>query len=607
MFQRFNRVYAGKTLHQKVRLSIMLFSLFPLICLACISLLFIYRNQIGKIQKEACVELQNKFSNMSYEMNTIELMARTVWSDTTFITEVGKAAIDDSFGEYNRYIFKEQTLSTLRVITSTSQVQSARIHLDYPGIKEYSSYLYNMDRAKDSLWYEDRNSLTYNGAWYLDVTDKQSYGNYSAYFVGDDMASYVIPIKISNDLKGIFEIMLPMKAIVPDLYKNLKARDVFLVDSRERLLGVEEGSEFGGITVEYLASIMGIASLRDYDAQGVRIFRGQWQHTPVILSVIRNEGNGAFLMELIFMRKQYLMTVLEIIGILTFEILITVVLLKAINRIVMHLLHDFNVFAECMQEIGAGNLDVEIPKLKQVEINAVAMEHNRMIARVRQLMEDSIQREVMVKEAQLKSLEKQIDSHFLYNVLDSIKMMAEVKGIYNVSDALLALGRMFRYNLQIACHSVMLQEEISYLENYLKLCNIRYDYYINLSENIGNIVRTLKVPKVILQPIAENSIVHGLDELAEDTTIYLKAYVEGKCAYIEMTDMGKGMDESTLERVRRGILNGAGGDNSTNGIGLHNIHERIRLMCGEPYGVEIYSMEGCYTKVVLKIHVEEKV
>ena len=211
----------------------------------------------------------------------------------------------------------------------------------------------------------------------------------------------------------------------------------------------------------------------------------------------------------------------------------------------------------------------------------------------------------MVKEAQLRSLEKQINSHFLYNVLDSIKMMAEVKGIYNVSDALLALARMFRYNLRIDSHSVTLQEEISYLESYLKLCNIRYDYYINLSENVEDPARNLKVPKVLLQPIAENSISYGLDELAEDTTIYLKAYIKDDCAFIEMTDMGKGMDEEKLEKVREVIRSGGGGNNSTNGIGLHNIHERIRLMYGEEYGVEIFSRENCYTKVVMTIHAEE--
>ena len=604
MIRKIKRTYTDQTLHQKVRFSILLFSLLPLVCLACISLPLIYKNQIGKLKEEVYDELQNKADDMNYEMNTIELMAKTVWSDTTFITEVGKAAIDGSLGEYNRYLFQEQTLSVLKVITSISQVQSARIHLEYPGLREYFSYLYSMDRARDSLWYQDRNSLTYNGAWYLNVTDKQSAVTYSNYFTEMNMASFVIPVRISSELTGIFEIVLPMKAIVPELYTTMKTSDIFLVDSQNRLLGVEASGKFGEITVEKLADMMGLSSLNDFDLQGIQLYQGLWKHSPVILSVSKNEKNGIFLMQLTSVRKQYQTMLLQIIIILLTEIMMTALLLQAVNSIVKRLLHDFDVFSECMREVENGNLDVEIPRLEQVEINAVAMEYNRMLGRVKQLMEISIHREVMVKEAQLKSLEKQINSHFLYNVLDSIKMMAEVRGIYNVSDALLALARMFRYNLQIDSHSVTLQEEIAYLENYLKLCNIRYDYYINLSENVEDPAGKLKVPKVILQPIAENSIAHGLDELAEDTTIYLKVYRKGDCAYIEMTDMGKGMDEDKLRKVREVIQNGGGGDNSTNGIGLHNIHERIRLMYGEEYGVEIFSMENCYTKVVLTIHAE---
>ena len=93
MIRKIKRTYTDQTLHQKVRFSILLFSLLPLVCLACISLPLIYKNQIGKLKEEVYDELQNKADDMNYEMNTIELMAKTVWSDTTFITEVGKAAV----------------------------------------------------------------------------------------------------------------------------------------------------------------------------------------------------------------------------------------------------------------------------------------------------------------------------------------------------------------------------------------------------------------------------------------------------------------------------------------------------------------------------------
>lgn len=598
-------LYEKQTLHKKVSLSILAFSMIPLVCLASISLSFIYRNRVGNIRKQAYDELQNKFQDMNYMMDTVELTAQTVWSDTSFMTEIGKNAIDNTLGAYNRYIFREHTLSTLRVITGITQVKYTRIYLDYPNLREYSPYLYNMDRAKVNAWYESRDSLTYSGAWYMNVTEGSSQEVFPDLSVENNMASFVLPLRITSDLKGILEIVLPMDAIVPGIFENKEEKDTFLVDSEGEIRGVGERDELGCITETELAKLMGIESLTGYEEQGIQTYQGWWHHTPVILSVIKNEDSGILLMQLTYIRDQYLLMVEEIVIILFLEVLLLAILIRAVNRIVNHLLRDFSVFTECIREVEEGNLDVKIPELEQVEINDVAKEYNKMLTRVKQLMEISIHREVMVKEAQLKSLEKQIDSHFLYNVLDSIKMMAEVKGIYNVSDALLALGRMFRYNLQVDSHSVSLQEEISYLESYLKLCNIRYDYYIHLSENIEEAVRSLKVPKVILQPIAENSIVHGLDELAEDTAIYLKAYVKEECAFIEMTDMGKGMNERTLERVRAGIQGDLEEKDSKERIGLHNIHERIQLMYGEQYGVEIYAKEGCYTKVVLEIGMGE--
>lgn len=585
--KRWKTGYAGKTLHQKVKYAILGFALLPLILIASIAFHLIYRNQVGKIRQEVYTEMQNMFADMQYEMNTIELMAKTIWSDTTFTTEVGQVAVNENMSEYGRYLFKVQTLSSLRIIASIGPVKCARLHLDYPGLREYANCLHTMDRAADSLWYADRDDISYNGKWYLNSLDDQPFIFFSSYYVEKNMASYVMPVKISNRLTGIFEIVLPMDSLVQGLYEENDTKDIFLVDAQERILGSRKlGGVLEEVTLESLLGIMELNSLADYDGQGVRLFDIVWKNGPVILSVAKDEKTGIMLMQLTDVGKQYRGLLMEMLEILLLEILMIVILFRAINNIVGRLLRDFEVFAGCMKEVEKGNLDVEIPRLKQVEVNAMAEEYNRMLKKVKELMEHAVHREVMIKEAQIRSLEKQIDSHFLYNVLDSIKMMAEVKGIYNVADALLALGRMFRYNLQADSHSVTLKEEITYLESYLNLCNIRYDYHINFSGNVEEAVKRLEVPKVILQPIAENSIVHGLDELAEDTTVYLKAYCAEGGAYIEMTDMGKGMDEETLERIR-GIIRDGGEETTPGEIGLRNIHERIQLMYGKAYGVEL--------------------
>lgn len=141
------------------------------------------------------------------------------------------------------------------------------------------------------------------------------------------MASYVIPIRISSELTGIFEIMLPMKAIVPELYSTMQNQDVFLIDSKNRLLGMETEGKFGDITINNLVEMMGLASLEEYDTQGIQIYHSMWKHSPVLLSVSRNEKTGIFLMQIPPCRSSTAMA-LQIMVILVTEVLMTALLRK---------------------------------------------------------------------------------------------------------------------------------------------------------------------------------------------------------------------------------------------------------------------------------------
>lgn len=107
-----------------------------------------------------------------------------------------------------------------------------------------------------------------------------------------------------------------------------------------------------------------------------------------------------------------------------------------------------------------------------------------------------------------------------------------------------------------------------------------------------------------LQPIIENAIYHGIEEIAEDTSIYMKGYIEGDDCILEITDSGKGMSEEQLQKLKaklNGEIETSGG--SGNGIGLKNVQDRIRMNFGEEYGIEIASKLGCYTKIIVRIPV----
>lgn len=593
----------NQTLFRKMRRTILLFTFVPIGILLLIGMPLLYRQQSQKMRNEVKAEMEDQLDRMNNSMNMIELLARSVSTDSHLALEINKAIIQDSMSDYEKFVFSSQTLSTMKVVMSVKQIKAARIFVDFPGIREYTPYLYQMDRAHESGWFEYRDSISVSGEWYLDVTDQKREVTYSGYYQGDDMAAFVIPGKINSTTASIFEIVLPMQELVPELYTDWKERDFLIVDRQGKVHGANPEMPFGAVKADRWEELLGEDIFQNWGG-GIGLYR-IWQDFHPIEVAVAQRG-GIFLIYTVSLGRPLLLLLGEMGGIVLVGLLLSCLILYAVNKIVKRLLADLDSFTECVREVGQGNLEVEIPRLSQIEVKEVALEYKRMLENLKMLTEQAIHSEILIRDAQLKALEKQINAHFLYNVLDSIKMMAEIKGIYEVSDALLALGRMFRYSLAIDRHEVTLREEIAYLENYLKLSNIRYDYTIYLCENIEEPIYELKVPKMCLQPIVENAVAYGLDELAEDTTIYLKAYEQGEIALIELTDMGKGMSEEVLEKVREQIYSQEAFDRHRHGIGLRNVHERIQLMYGDTCGVWVYSKKSCYTKVVLTIRTTQK-
>ena len=211
------------------------------------------------------------------------------------------------------------------------------------------------------------------------------------------------------------------------------------------------------------------------------------------------------------------------------------------------------------------------------------------------------------RQAQYLALQNQINAHFIYNVLESIKMMAEIDEEYAISDAVTALGKLLRYSMKWVSGNVLVEQELEYIKNYMALINLRFDYEIYLSLNLPELVLKQEIPKMSLQPIVENAIYHGIEQMAEDTNIYIKGILDGDDCVIEITDAGKGMSEEEVEKLRlkiAGKIDSNGG--SGNGIGLKNVQDRIHIAFGDQYGIEIASKLGCYTKIMVRIPITHR-
>ena len=264
-----------------------------------------------------------------------------------------------------------------------------------------------------------------------------------------------------------------------------------------------------------------------------------------------------------------------------------------------------NVQAISASKAGAASKTEAALKIEAAprgEIADFAKTVNTLLDQLRQLIKDNREREAEIHRAQTKALQNQINAHFIYNVLEAIKMMAEIDEKYEISDSVTSLGKLLRYSMKFNEENVELEWEIDYVKNYIDLMNLRFDYVITLDVDVPEEILKQRIPKITLQPIVENAVLHGAASLACDSTINLcgKVDIEHGRFTISVMNEGAGMDKEALEQLKRQISGEEtkkSRSSSGNGIGLKNIHDRIRLAFGDDYGLRVDSRIGFGTTV----------
>ena len=272
-----------------------------------------------------------------------------------------------------------------------------------------------------------------------------------------------------------------------------------------------------------------------------------------------------------------------------------VVLTFFINAIVKHLLKQLYEILRAIRRVQGGDMDVVIEHCGPDEMGELGTQINKMLTRIKQLMDDNLKREMLVKNSEIRALQNQINAHFIYNVLESIKMMAEIDEEYDISDAVTSLGKLLRYSMKWVSGNVLVEQELEYIKNYMALINLRFDYEIYLSLNLPEIILQQEIPKMSLQPIVENAIYHGLDRMVDEGRILIRIYSEGEDVIFRVEDNGVGMSEEQC----RSILHKEPGDNS--GIGIKNVNDRIKIYFGKEYGLSIESELDEGTTVIIRM------
>ncbi|MBG9783059.1 cache domain-containing sensor histidine kinase [Shouchella lehensis] len=241
---------------------------------------------------------------------------------------------------------------------------------------------------------------------------------------------------------------------------------------------------------------------------------------------------------------------------------------------------------QMMQKAEKGEFQHRMKPSSKDELGQLALSYNHMMKQINELIAKVYQTEIREKDAEIKALQTQMNPHFIYNTLEHINMIAITKHEYELSDMVASLGRLIRYSIDQKTRFVPLRDELLFVKAYIAIQEKRLEGKVTFDIAIPEKMLTLFIPKLIIQPLLENAIVHGHQHGEIEGRIGVKGWQDHSFSYLEVRDQGQGMKQSmSIETGNR--------------VALTNIADRLELLLGEQAMLTIKSEEGIGTSVTI--------
>lgn len=258
-----------------------------------------------------------------------------------------------------------------------------------------------------------------------------------------------------------------------------------------------------------------------------------------------------------------------------------------------------------LHAIVSGETDIKLKNIQQSSDKYPMYDDlNSLVIKLKQLIDSEYTAGIMKKQAEIDALQSQINPHFLYNTLESIRGQAIVQGVSEIEKMVKALADIFRYSITNKNAMVTLEEELKNIDNYLEIQQFRFNNKFIVIKELEADTLDCLIPKLIIQPLVENTIIHGLETKPGKGTIKIRSESTTDSIIITVEDDGEGIDHQTLEKINAflaGDTNVNGEGNPQVGLGLNNINQRIKLIFGDSYGLHVYSIKNISTTIELRI------
>jgi len=451
-------------------------------------------------------------------------------------------------------------------------ISQIRIYSENPTILENGIFYKVNDNTKNKPWY--KLALRLNGfiRWEIVYQDEDIYPDY--YF------SLVRLLRdVYNEKFGVLVINLNKLELRSIL--NHQPFDTFLINDDKIIVA--------GNNEKYIGKKIDFDEDRIFNRHGYPIYYdGKKYQVFGIYLPLTGDNKDFYLISMVPLefimneplKMQYFALLIIMLSIFLSTILIFILSKNMSKRVA--------ILNNAVSEISHGNLDLDIPLKGKDEIGELAENVKIMTKNIKNLNELVIKQ----KDMKLKLLTNQFNPHFLFNTLETIHMMAICNEQKEIADISLKLGNLLRKIVESKGEPIRLDEELNFVRYYLEIQKYRFrkiEYRINILEDIRNIY----ILPFLIQPIVENSIIHGLEGKADKGLINITIISENNEFIISIEDNGVGMDKDEISA----ILGNLHENGLTEKTGLRNTLERIKLFYGEEYGIRIESEKGKGTKV----------
>ncbi|MFC5469124.1 sensor histidine kinase [Cohnella suwonensis] len=517
--------------------------------------------------------------SVEFRKQSYDLLANRAGTDGELISRLART-----------YENMEDRLESVNYVDRSFQLMSRYL----PGIFIFRIYHDNPTLVEDGglLWKPADRSLAGvdEMSWYRGVMNSPFVLQWSD--VPGDNAQLVVSRKIMNanvDVLGAIYMLLDYDSVFGELMDRpfKGSGSLYLLDENDRIVAASDRSMIGEPVAatalsKLWASVDGAESITD-DGEyfTVRRINGEWK--------------VAALIQMRQLEKQSAMTVYSIVAITVFFLFLsTFLVLIVLKNVVLRI----RMLGHRMSDIAEGDFDVTVRSRSRDEVGDLEVMFNQMAGRLGSLVEMLSSAKLKEKESSFQALQAQINPHFIYNSLSLLQWRALDQGDQVQVETIEALTTFYRYALNNKSNVTLIKDELEHVRAYLDIQQFRYPGRVRIDWDVDNEVLELYSIKLILQPIVENTYIHGRIFTRPDSGIAIGIQRYNNEVRFQVRDNGIGMDPNTLALIRNGEKAGTG-----NGFGLSNIRERLQLYFGDAGKLRIESAPEAGTVVTIELPV----